>query len=125
MKLVYACGKVETLKPLGKGHYQHEDGSIGIPNSAMKAEDRKNGFVKIANSYKHSNKSAASPKAVAAMSGAAGLVPAGVTRVIFEDHTALDMRREYFLEVCKGSSCHGKTFSDFTEHAVPAVPKFY
>jgi len=51
MKLVYACGKVETLKPVGKGRYQHEDGSIGIPNKSMKAEQRNNGFLKIANNY--------------------------------------------------------------------------
>jgi len=51
MKLVYACGKVETLKPMGKGRYQHENGSIGTPNKAMKAENSKNGFVKIANKY--------------------------------------------------------------------------
>lgn len=54
MKLVYACGKVETLRPLGKGHYLHEDGSIGTPSKAMKAESRRNGCVKIANKYDHS-----------------------------------------------------------------------
>jgi hypothetical protein len=51
MKLVYACGKEEILQPLGKGRYLHVDGSVGTPSKAMLAENRRNGFIKIANRY--------------------------------------------------------------------------
>jgi len=54
MKLIYACGKVETLRPLGKGRWLQEDGSIGTPNKAMRDEHRRNGFIKIANKYDRS-----------------------------------------------------------------------
>ena len=62
----------------------------------------------------------------AVMSGPAGLVLDGITRVLFSDGTALDMREEYYDEVFRSSVCHGKVKSDFAaERTIPATPKFY
>jgi len=59
------------------------------------------------------------------MSGPSGLVLEGITRVIFSDNAALDMRSQYYHDVC-GGSCSGKVKSDFaTERTIPAIPEFY
>lgn len=68
--------------------------------------------------------------AVAAMRGAAGLVPDGITRVIFgadaATRVAFDFPAADYRRVCGGPSCAGKAIGDFRGlSAAPAPARFY